>query len=381
MQTSITCFQIVLLLLLAACTGDTDDRAATDEVVTWTLEEDLRIDEEEDYFLGSVADVAVRSDGAVLVLDREEYHIKLISSEGKLLQTIGRQGEGPGEFQGPRQLLLARNDSLYVLDGARSLYVFAPTSYTPARTVQLSGGPEGRRAPHELMVHPENGFLISYALPPILGGESDPNVYRIGEDGKRMGPVDIPRQGEKRMHIEAKSTVMPMDAPFDRQSVTAVGPEGYIYHGITDSLAVTVSKLSGEALDHWTLRDEPRPLTEADVHAFAVDFADEAAVRFGESIRNATREAVHEALTEADLPNTQPAFYDLLVDDRRRVWIRRDPGHVETATWWVASADGELLAEVTLPGSVRLEAVRDEYVYGTITGQNALPSVIRYRIE
>lgn len=366
-----------ILLLLSACSKGTADQSESDEVVSWMLEEDLRIDEHADYYLGSVASVAVRADGTLLVADQEENHVKVISREGLLLRTLGRQGQGPGEFQGLLQASLARGDSLYVLDGMRKVSVFADTSYTLARTVQLAGDLEGRRSPTKLIVLPENGFLVSYGVPPILGGEGDPVLYRVREDGELMGLVDVPQQGQNRIQIQVERTVMPLDLPFDRRSVIALGPTGRLYHGITDSLAITVLKPSGEALYHWTLPAESRAVTENDLRTFAEDFAAAA----DEATRHSAREAIRDAVREAGLPETQPAFYDLLVDDRQRVWIRRDPEHVETAAWWIASTDGKLLGQVSLPGSVRLQTVRAGYVYGMISDSEVLPSVIRYRIK
>lgn len=369
------------LLLLSACTESPTDKSTTTEVATWTVEEDLRIDEEEDYYLGSVANLAVRSDGALLVADREEHHIKVISPEGELLRTIGREGEGPGEFQSLRQVSLARGDSLYVLDGTRRLLVFTPESYTQARTIQLPGSPEGRMNPVGVMVPPQEGFLVFYLDSPALGGAADPVLFRVGENGEQLGRVNIPQQTSERVDIVANKTVSKIDVPFDRRSVVALGPEGRLYHGINDSLALTISNLSGEVLNHWSLQAEPRPLTDDDLRIYGEAYADQAAVTFGESIREATIGAVDEALGEADLPDTRPDFHDLLVDNQQRVWIRRDPKHVETTTWWITSVNGEGLAELTLPGNVQLEAAHGQYAYGVIRGGKMVPTVIRYSIK
>lgn len=359
MRRPLPLFLIGLLLLLAACAEGAADEPAAGEAAIWTLDEDLRIDEAEDYYLGSVGGVAVRADGALLVADPEAHHVKVISPEGKLIQTIGREGEGPGEFQRPHQVDLARGDSLYVMDAQRRLSVFAPGSYDFVRSLTVET--EGPQHPMEMMVLPEEGVLITYmSLNP-----SDMGLYRVGEDGSQQGPVNIPQQAREQIQVEGDGGVMVAVKPFGRRTIAVLGPEERIYHGITDSLAITVSDFTGHTLDHWSLPAEPRSVTNDDLRAVEEDRSKE----------------VVEAIREADLPDTQPAFHDLLVDDRRRVWIRRDAGHAETATWWVASADGELLAELELPGHVQLEAVREGYAYGFIRGGDELPTAIRYRIE
>ena len=380
MRVFVYSFLIGLTLLFSACGEGTADEQAASETLTWTLEEDLRINEEKEYFLGSVSDIAVRADGTMLVADGEATHIKVISSTGELRDTIGRKGEGPGEFGGSPQLSLARGDSLYALDGRR-LSVFAPPSYSLARTVQIADSPDGRRYPTKMKVPPAEGFLVSYTVPPILGGKADTTWYRVGEDGKRLGPVKVRQLGRQKTNIQADRTIMPVTLPFAPRSVIALGPDGRLYHGVTDSRRLTVSDLSGQTLDQWSLPGQPRPMTDEALSTFIEGFTDEAAARFGESIRTPTREALREELGTIDLPDTQPAFYDLVVDDRQRVWIRRSPEKAKEATWWVMSSDGELLAKLTLPGDVRLQAVQGEYAYGTISGQEVLPTVIRYRID
>lgn len=53
--------------------------------------------------------------GNVYVLDYRANNIKIFSSEGKFINTIGRQGQGPGDFNGPF-LLAVTKDRIYVWD-------------------------------------------------------------------------------------------------------------------------------------------------------------------------------------------------------------------------------------------------------------------------
>src|SRR5689334_2580580 len=46
-----------------------------------------------------VTDVASWTDGTVAVLDRVQHHILILDRERAVVRTLGRQGNGPGEFQ------------------------------------------------------------------------------------------------------------------------------------------------------------------------------------------------------------------------------------------------------------------------------------------
>ncbi len=63
-------------------------------------------------------DVTVGPDGRVYVSDDRKHSVHVFSDGGDCLFTIGREGEGPGEFKQPRKLTIA-GDFLVVSDGAK----------------------------------------------------------------------------------------------------------------------------------------------------------------------------------------------------------------------------------------------------------------------
>jgi len=87
--------------------------------ITFDLEEDLTIGNEEDenYMFHKGIWLEVDSGGNIFVLDRGNCRIQKYDEEGKYLQTIGRKGQGPGEFESPDVFCLDSKDNLYVQDG------------------------------------------------------------------------------------------------------------------------------------------------------------------------------------------------------------------------------------------------------------------------
>ena len=55
----------------------------------------------EEYLFGSVRAIAVDDDYSVYVLDGQARHVRVFDSAGTYVETLGRGGEGPGEFQVP----------------------------------------------------------------------------------------------------------------------------------------------------------------------------------------------------------------------------------------------------------------------------------------
>ena len=65
-------------------------------------------DAQGDDVFGQISDVVVDEAGSLYVLDRRNDHVKVFDASGKYLRTIGRRGQGPGEFEGPLNLSLSR---------------------------------------------------------------------------------------------------------------------------------------------------------------------------------------------------------------------------------------------------------------------------------
>jgi len=65
------------------------------------LIKELTIDDEslpQDIFFENLMDLAFDRDGNIYVCDYQSNNIKVFDSPGKFIKTIGRPGQGPGEF-------------------------------------------------------------------------------------------------------------------------------------------------------------------------------------------------------------------------------------------------------------------------------------------
>ena len=92
------------------------------------LKEELSIgvlDGPEEYIFNRPGDIDVDSKGNIYVADRGDNLIKVYNQDGKFLKTIGRQGQGPGEFGHINKILIDKNDILYTTDARlRRLSIF-----------------------------------------------------------------------------------------------------------------------------------------------------------------------------------------------------------------------------------------------------------------
>ena len=91
-------------------------------------------EDDEDVLLGIITSVKTDSEGNLYVLDAQLMEVKVFDAEGELTGTLGRQGEGPGEFTNAQQLTL--------LPGGESIGV-AQTFPGKLVCLKLDGTPDG----------------------------------------------------------------------------------------------------------------------------------------------------------------------------------------------------------------------------------------------
>lgn len=163
--------------LLAGCARD-DPRGSTPSGPVRT--EGARVDttvSSESGLLAVAGDLHVHPDGRLLVTDVLNHAVQLFGPDGAHLGTLGRQGQGPGEFMLPTGLQTLGDSILVVDEGNRRIQVFTSRGeYVESRT-----WPGGFRAP---VVGPQ-GSLVH----PTLGMDSTLAVTRHpnGEERARIG--------------------------------------------------------------------------------------------------------------------------------------------------------------------------------------------------
>ena len=120
-RTALTLLSAATAALLTACGSDSAPAGSTPDTVVetigdttivrtlsgsvWGTEATLvpeitigQLDGPEEYLFGNIRSIAVADDGTVYVLDLQAQHVRVFDSLGVYVETLGRRGEGPGEF-------------------------------------------------------------------------------------------------------------------------------------------------------------------------------------------------------------------------------------------------------------------------------------------
>jgi hypothetical protein len=175
---------------------------SADKPVEIDAEELWRIGGEDDEeIFGVITDIIADREGNFYLLDAQLNEIKVYSSDGEYLRTIGREGEGPGEFRGAFGIFLVPGGNIGVLQTFPGKIVVLTPEGEPAGEYPLPDiEDEGFRA----LVNAEHAgdkLAINYAVSqPSEGGFTQKHVLAL---------VD----GEKETRLHAQSATMMVASP------------------------------------------------------------------------------------------------------------------------------------------------------------------------
>jgi len=183
--------------------------------------------EDDDEIFGIVSRVRVAGNGDLFLLDSQLSEIKVFDRDGNYLRTIGREGEGPGEFRGAQDMFFMSDGNLAILQ------VF------PGRLVGLT--PQGEPVDdHPLPSAGEGGFVLLYAGGGLVGDQLALSIginhFEQGVFNQTRSVVTIDDAGEIVSTLHSEERELHMNAPvfeermwnsFDR--VWTVGSDGKAY--------------------------------------------------------------------------------------------------------------------------------------------------------
>ena len=316
-----------------------------------------------------VADATVLSDGRIVVANSGTREIRTFSTAGAHLATVGREGDGPGEYRGFSNLDRLGGDTLGVISGSR-LTVLGPD----LAVVDVAHLPHLARWPHLL----EDGRLVALEIYASM---------REFEGAARLirEPVSIlllDRNGVVEDTLWHGPGFEEFMFPFG-ETLTSASPlfgKGVSYGvrglsllvGTADGMEYEVLNTSGQVLQIVRVPGYDLSLDAATV-------AEERNVRLGPDPSPTLRRMI-EQMPASD---TRPAYDEFLIDTEGYLWAGEPiPLQRENAprSWEVFSPAGEWLGSILTPARFELFEIGPDYLLGVFRDELDLEHVQLFQL-
>jgi len=363
------------------------------------LIEDLRIgalDGDEVYTFGNVSDVAVSPDGTIWVADEQARAIRRYDRAGKHIGSIGRSGEGPGEFRSIVDLerlpdgrfaawdAVLLRFSLFSGDGEFQKTVGVRTPLVRLRTL------DGFRVDDQSRLHILSAKVLEDGVELIW--------IRVDTAGVVLDTIAVPPPQTDGPSAGGKPYQFGSMAPFSVVTRSALSPRGYLVLGRNSTYAL-----------HHPLPDGRIQRIERSWSPVSVGREERAEFQArGDDARRGRQNLTE---TSTSVPGTKPPFWALWVDQEARVWVarhaqaRRVPeteserevrlegnrmrgDNRPPSEWWeplvfdVIEANGRYLGTVTLDNHrANLKEARGTEIWVIEQGEFDEQYVVRYRVS
>lgn len=393
---------LALLLLITvsrASAGQDTLTVVADNPPVWgsdlRLEERVRVGalEGEGFeVFGDVEGVVADSRGTMYVGDDQALAVRMFDADGSYRGTLGREGDGPGEFRAVNGVALLPGDRVIVQDTRRArAIVYAPDGTFDSEFQLFSG-----LFSVDVTFQTDTlGHTYVRALDRSKMGPPDPDGVvdewheiwiRHGPGGDVLDSIPVPQEDAEGPAMTFTTPSGPR-YPYTVETLSAISPAGYLIWGRNDQYAFHRSLPDRRIVRVSKTDDRPEVSPEER--------------REWEAIL-AHLERRNRSEDYPPPPDRKPYFRSLSADIQGRVWIQRytewthryeySPQELEargdrptlelreSQTFDVFEPEGRLLGTVRLPPGSQLAFARDDQVWAVVEGALGEQYVVRYAL-
>lgn len=318
--------------------------------------------------LSLVGDATLAPDGRILLLDGGSHSIRVYSPTGAFLSSVGRDGDGPGEYRGFRSFRLLPSGELLIYDGVaqRLTRLDADLDVMDTRRVAFDVG-AGIPVRGDLRPLNSSTVLIARGNVSIMesvrrgdGRYEDDLVVVAHRDEASTAILKRPRGPTFKVSTGRQGLFPPV--PFEEALLFAAGAF-WLVSGTTHGTTFEIVGEDGEPLGTFELTGSPRPVTARDWDLFKDRFRE--ARSGGFSIRGMQMQSgtnVEKFLDATPRGRLFPLFDALLVDGLDRLWVREYSLEGDTVTWQIAELNRGVTGRLDIPRAWTLLEAGQDYV-------------------
>ena len=327
--------------------------------------------------VGPIAGAMRLPDGRILVADEGATRLRWFADDGTILQSVGRQGEGPGEFRRLESLLHA-GDTIAVYDGRTGQVSLFSMDGAFARKIRLSIPPGGYFGPKPVGRLATGEWISRVDMVARMDGVSgvirDSTHVWLNETSGTLAKHVSAVPGPELMKVFVDGEFSGSRALLGHRT-TIRFHDGALWAGTGDAFQVDQVNLNGETHRSVRLAVAPAPVSAAEIDALI----DSAKSRYAGMSDPRWKDAFTRTLEAAPRPTVKPAYSTFTFDDAANLWIERyGAGPELPSSWVVIDTAGRWLGDVTLPPGFEPTHIGTDEVLGIWTDPDGLQRVVGY---
>jgi hypothetical protein len=399
---SLAPFTLTLTLGLAACgggEGGSDAEASPAGGGGMSLGTPSAVFPED---FGTVQAVRELPDGRVMVADPLGSALYVVDLDAGTRETLGTEGQGPGEYRQPDTVWPIGGDSTLLVDLGNARFMTLDSDFAFGETSPLSTGdprsglvvalPQGVDA---------NGNVYARSMGGGMGGELPDSgaILRVGRGDFSVDTLAMYKLQERTLSESGgpdNRSVSIQQIPLSPEDSWGVGADGAIVVARSSDYHVEWIAPDGSMTAGGPVAYDPVSIGSAEKEEWlasrgqqgggigiSVSINDTGAMQTSfrrGGMRMGGRE--EPSIDDYEWPATKPPFYDgrIVVDPLGRAWVRR---HVEAgadATYDLFDRSAERVATYSLPNNKRVVGFGDGSVYVVAFDEFDLTYLERYAL-
>lgn len=348
--------------------------------------------------LSGIWDVDVSTDGYVFASEPQAAHVIVFGADGTYVRTIGRRGDGPGEFRAPGNMSWT-GDTLVVFDfrtGGNLFNVDGEYLGVVSFKRQTADNPWFGAMPIFLLA---DGNVMGFAPVPnsaVLDGARTQQAWlRLTREGELLDTLALQRLVGQDVEVDLGQGPITRRHPFASNPLVAVPPDASFMvmvdreppaGGERPAFRVHRIALNGDTVLSQNVPYLPIELLDSEIDSIAKSIGAPQAERNGLTEHRAT------ALVREQVPWPQyrPPVTNVLAASDGSVWLRREPTTGDSIRWDVMDAQLQRVGFVYLPLDIDVKVIVEAgsegpgpgwSVYGVVLDAFDVPSIVQYQVS
>ncbi|MDH5466481.1 MAG: 6-bladed beta-propeller [Candidatus Aminicenantes bacterium] len=310
----------------------------------FSLEEEQSIGEaegREEYMFSEIGTIAIDDEERIYISDWKETHIKVFDKDGMYLITIGRKGQGPGEFERISGMQITHQKELLVFDMNMRRLSFFTVDGKLIETLSIS-----ELRPFKLNMNSKRNFIITSVTLDLMNNQSI-TEFKIYDANLSL--------------LKTIATPSPRNIfnPFDSFFIWELAKDDNIVYGYNETYELQILDSGGKIIEKIVKEYDPVKITKEEKQE---------------------AEKKYSSPNKIEYPQFRPAYQYFILDDDDRIYVQTFEKTEDGNGYFydIFDSKGRYVAKIPLRFTPRI--LKKDKLYTIEEDEEGFQMVKRYKV-